>query len=291
MSWFRKFLSTESLLWLVKSSVLLDLKFWQRNNFSNQKKISFLVKKYYLLFLHLSGFRKYQLGESYTNFEGQKLYYDSPLGLTDYQSILTRHKLLLSMCRLDNPTCFVDVGANVGFFSLLLAKTFPNAKIMSFEPVAKTFQCLSRNLTPFGNVCTKKLAISNFEGTAFMEFDEADSAVSHLTSNTTGQEVKVTTLDKIMAEHDITKVDLLKVDVETFEKHVLEGASTTLANTKYLMVEITMKNNTNYTFAELVSMLYSPKYNFQLLSFRNFNDSGEGAIPLGDFLFENVNFR
>lgn len=292
LPWFNtSVIGKASLPWLIKTSVLLDYRFWMRNQWSTATKREFLTKKYYLLFLHSVKLRRFKLARSAMKFRGKSIYYESPLGFADYQSVLTRHEFLISQCQLKDESTFVDVGANVGYFTLLLAEKFPRAHVFAFEPVQDVFNCLSNNTKGFSNIDISHMAISNFEGKAFMHVDEHDSQISQLTHEQTDEGVSVNTLDKVLAEKGISQVDLLKIDVENSEKYVLQQAVTTLTNTRYLLIEITMIDNNNYTFSELVSLLHSDTYSFQLVALRNFNDVAEGVIPVGDFLFENVMYH
>ena len=276
---------------LIKTSILLDYKFWVRNRWPAKTKLEFLAKKYYLILLHAVKLRRFKLARSAMKLRGERIYYESPLGFAGYQSVLTRHEFLLSLCQLKDASAFVDVGANVGYFTLLLAEKFPHARIIAFEPVQKVFKCLCENTKDYCKVEALHMAISNFEGTAFMQVDEYDSQTSALTTAHTDEGVTVNTLDNVLREKNMSRIDLLKIDVENSEKYVLEQATQTLANTKYLLIEISMAGNDKYTFSELVSLLHSDSYSFQLLALRNFHDVAEGAIPVGDFLFDNVMYH
>lgn len=289
LSWLNtSVIGNATLPWLVKNSVTLDYLFWTRNHWPTSAKWEFLLKKYWLIALHAAKFKRFRLGRSAMWLRGRQVYYESPLGFADYQSILTRHELMISQCHLEQARIFVDLGANVGYFTMLLAERFPQAHIIAFEPVQRTFQCLRKNANGYANVDVENMAISNFEGEAFMRVDEFDSQTSQLTRNPTRDVVRVGTLDEVLSQRHIERVDLLKIDVENAEKSVLQAAARTLANTRYLLIEINMVDNSEYTFAELVSLLHSDAYSFQLLALRNFRNVAEGWIPVGDFLFENV---
>ncbi len=70
----------------------------------------------------------------------------------------------------------LDIGANVGYFSLYITKRFPNAKICSFEPFPDTFNRLTENINQnvASNIKPYKYAISDFNGTSdFYSFDWA----------------------------------------------------------------------------------------------------------------------
>ena len=94
-------------------------------------------------------------------------------------------------------------------------------------------------------------------------------------------------LDVFVRENNIDCIDILKIDTETFEAHVLRGGSDSLSKTKYLFIEITMENNDNYTISSLLKLLSTENYDFQLVGFRNYNDTSEGLMPIMDGLFFN----
>ena len=100
-------------------------------------------------------------------------------------------------------------------------------------------------------------------------------------------QVQKTTLDDFCKTHNIPNIDILKIDTEGHEREVLIGAKRSLSKTRYLLIEI---NTSDYSFSEINSLLYSDKYNFQLIYFRNFSGKGFGTLEVGDFLYHNENF-
>ena len=289
--------SQPPLSWLIKNSLVLDFKFWRASKWSIGKKIVFFLKKYFLLFLLQTGIKTFSLGKSFVTLFQRKIFFDSRFGLAGYQSVLARHQNMINIVDIKRVQTMVDIGANVGFFSIFIRDRFPKAIIYAIEPAAKTFQALKNNFQDDNKTQLTNRAITNFCGYTKIVFDEKNSAVSHLIKNGAKyqngiENVKTQTLDRFAKNNNIDTIDILKIDVETFEKHVLEKAKTILAKTHYLFLEITMENNKNYTFSELINLLYNKgRYNFQLKAFRNFLDKGEGQLPWGDFLFENIYFK
>lgn len=276
-------------LWFVRQSLILDIKFFKVSDWNIIKKINFLIIKYYLILRHF--FKKFKLGEDFCRFDNKKIYYDTRFGLSGYQRILCTHQKLIKLAVIDNARTVIDIGANVGYFSILCRDLFPKSKIFSFEPTPKTFQCLRNNFEDDINTKVFNLAISDFNGKAKMNFDEQYSAVSQI-SDEGSIDVNVRKLDDVIKENNIDCIDILKIDTETFEAHVLRGGFESLNKTKYLFIEISMeKDNKNYTISSLLKFLSTENYNFQLVSFRNYNDIGEGFMPIMDALLVNKNLN
>lgn len=275
----------------MRSSLWLDVHFLKVSGWPLTKKLTFLAVKYKEIFLLISKIKTFELGKSYVKLFGKEVYYDSPYGIAGYQSMLTRHQRMLREAGPMELEILVDVGANVGFYSMMVKEIEPGVRVFALEPIPQTFAALSKNLDegqPFN------FAVSDTSVTVRMIFEEKNSALSSVVpvdavhvSNTI--EVPAITLDEFCAANNITKIDLLKIDTESFEAHVLRGAAGILNSTRYLSIEISIESNSNYTFSEINSLLFSKNYNFQLINFRNYADKGYGPLPVGDFLYKNVN--
>jgi FkbM family methyltransferase len=125
--------------------------------------------------------------------------------------------------------CF-DVGANVGYFSLLFASLCPQGTVHSFEPVPLNYHTLSTNklLNGFTNMSASPCAVGEVEGQVGFVIS-SDSAYSSLVD--TGRKpvlerivVAMTTLDGYCEKQNVARVDVLKVDVEGAEERVIAGA-------------------------------------------------------------------
>jgi FkbM family methyltransferase len=135
-------------------------------------------------------------------------------------------RILLDL--LEDARVFVDVGANIGWYSLHAAASFPDLRVLSLEPVAGNFAELSRNAELNGLSFEKlQLAVGEKPGTAEIQVPEGIAGASslHLSRPYLGQHterVEVTTLDDL-AEQRQLQIDVLKVDVEGAELSVLRG--------------------------------------------------------------------
>ena len=135
-----------------------------------------------------------------------------------------------------------DVGAHVGFFSLLAAIANPNARVFAFEPLARIFARLEQNiaLNKLTNLRPLCVAVGERAGVQDFYFPESDAPVaSSLRSDmllaslppevVQHVPVPVVTLDQIVAEYNIARVGLVKLDTERTEHEVLAGARLMLA--------------------------------------------------------------
>ena len=130
----------------------------------------------------------------------------------------------------------LDIGANTGFYSLLTCAANPVAEVFSFEPVPKVFSRLEINIAAngFQNRChANEIAVSNSVGQVeFCELEGDVPTASSLEVNgyrgNKGKVIKVsvTTIDAFDLPAEF--VDLVKIDVETFEEAVLEGMTSLL---------------------------------------------------------------
>lgn len=270
--------------WFLRQSLVLDWKLLQFPAWTIPRKLAFIARKYQLIALHMV--RPFEFGQSSTRLGDETIFYDSRFGLAGYQSMLTRPGAMLKTAFLGSIETVIDCGANVGFFTKMITHLAPDARVYAIEPIPVIFDALRRNTASRPNVRVFQIAISDRRGHARMSFDSAFSAISHL-SQSGNVEVTTTTLDDFTAEHQIGTVDLLKIDTETFEAHVLRGAAATLARTRYLLIEVTIEGNRNYSISSLMALLNSSEFDFQLVAFRNHADRGEGGIPIMDCLLVN----
>ncbi len=132
-------------------------------------------------------------------------------------------------------TC-VDVGAHIGMWTRWLARDFKWT--IAFEPIQRHFDCLQKNLiSDYGNVELHRVALGNFHGSVRMKIDRKSSGRSHAAPDGEGWRYcgptcPVDTLD----QYEIPMVDLIKIDVEGWEKRVLEGAKETIMTWKPLVI-------------------------------------------------------
>jgi len=124
----------------------------------------------------------------------------------------------------------VDVGAHVGYFTLLAAnKVGPTGKIYAFEPDQNNHALLLKNIEMNGydNVVATQMAVSNRKGTSVLYLTALDSGrhsmYHHGLPERGSIAIETTTLDSFFSSEGSDRADLIKVDVEGAEVSVLDG--------------------------------------------------------------------
>lgn len=129
----------------------------------------------------------------------------------------------------DGQTVF-DIGANVGWYSINIAKRFPRMRIFAFEPLPGTFAYLQRNiaLNQVSSIRTNNFGLSDHNGELAFHFHPEGSgsaSAADILGTGTAQIIRSSAkkLDDFVAEAGVTGIDFIKCDVEGAELHVLAG--------------------------------------------------------------------
>lgn len=132
---------------------------------------------------------------------------------------------------------FIDVGANIGSISIPLAINRPDIKIMAIEASPWIYEFLKTNvdLNLLQNIVFLNKAAFKISGVDMPFYAPKDKfGKGSLASVFTGDSeiVKTVSLDDLVEEYKIDKVDFIKVDVEGFEIDVFEGSTELLKKYK-----------------------------------------------------------
>ena len=166
-----------------------------------------------------------------------------PLGLSTVEVAIIRRGMFepetvrAFAALLDAGMTVLDVGANVGLFTLVAARRVgPTGSVHAFEPTPELAEHIHRNLELNGleNVAVNPIAVSDTSGHATLHLVEAgDPGENSIVNPSPGAltlEVATVTLDNYIAEHNIGRVDVIKIDIEGAEMPALLGARELLSH-------------------------------------------------------------
>lgn len=179
-------------------------------------------------------------------------YYESEL--LDYFLFKWENGILSK--KLEN-SAFCDIGSNIGNHSLFFLKKGKAKKGYIFEPINSTFNTMKKNIEInklINNTELFNLGISNKECMASInQYDETNTGGTSLKNDKSG-DLKLISLDSLNLKDNII---LFKIDVEGFEKDVIDGALKTIKKYKpYIMIEI-QEQNFDYINDKLSKIGYS----------------------------------
>jgi FkbM family methyltransferase len=126
----------------------------------------------------------------------------------------------------ENEACvFVDVGANIGLFTVTAALLNPRVQVFAFEPNVTSYQLLEENLQLNGlrNVSAQQAAVGQKRGRASLDISSPQAGCHSIYSSGTRRiEVDVICLDDLFSTKHVLP-SIIKVDVEGYEPQVFHG--------------------------------------------------------------------
>lgn len=176
----------------------------------------------------------------------------------------------------------IDAGANVGEITLLAAKRVGLAgRVIAFEPVPEIAACLCTNIeaNEFSQVTVVKAALSEDEGehelyrrVSPIKDRSVNDGTGSLFQGNRGRRgtgsVRVGTLDTFVKDINLSKVDLIKMDIEGAELPALRGASELLARDRPMLIVEVQEESANaagYGIADLFEFLSQYGYAFETI--------------------------
>lgn len=122
----------------------------------------------------------------------------------------------------------LDIGANIGVISVILAHVYPHAIIHAFEPVKSNFEILKMNTEKYPNIRRHQIALGWRDSicTIFESLDDTNFggfSFHKEGSKDRGEIVKVREVNAVFRELGLTAVDLIKTDCEGAEFDILSA--------------------------------------------------------------------
>ena len=197
---------------------------------------------------------------------------------------LPREEEIVNSVKLNANETFVDVGANVGAYTLKIASDYKSKgiKVIAIEAHPANYKALCKNIdiNKFTNIHAINKAVSDHKGIVTMyerkflkriqpEWYTIHETISgHQLDKRYSIEVESDTLDAIL---DNYKVDFIKIDIEGAEVEALKGATNTLDRLRKIIVEIHENN-----FDKVKHILED--HNFEIEIITNKIEKSEGFV-------------
>lgn len=166
---------------------------------------------------------------------------------------------------------FIDIGANLGEYSLFAAKRLSQGKVLSFEPLSTIRMALEHNikLNNFKNIEVYPFGLSSQEETlAIYEIEDVhEGLATFFPGDNPGKStmlVKLKKLDDVVSGLQLNRIDLIKIDIEGAELKALQGCLSVISLFRPVFLieinELTYKKAGYTTFDVLI---FFQKINYQ----------------------------
>lgn len=246
----------------------------------NKTKRNFLLRKF-----NHGGFKKFNVSE-YNFF----LFLNPKNGMMDETAFLekTYEKEVTSILlkNLKTDSVFIDVGANIGYYTNLAGSICKNGKVLAFEPIKRIYE---QNLKSIKRNKYKNVELLNFalgektEKSKINIFNKNVGASSIISGKNqtvdSVEKIKITYLDKLFKK--IKRIDLIKIDAEGFEYFVFLGMKKLLKKFKpkivfefspyaYEMINKDLSKKILIFLKKLGYSLYDLDYGINIINFEDY---------------------
>ncbi|MBA2661998.1 MAG: FkbM family methyltransferase [Bradymonadaceae bacterium] len=200
---------------------------------------------------------------------------------------------------LESDHSFIDVGANHGEFTVFAAKRLPRGRVVAFEPTSRLFERLTANVAhnAFENVVLKQQGLSAEAGIATIYSSTHKYADGTFNSGLPSlfpeanranvvETIELTTLDQAVEEVGLSRLDIIKMDIEGAEMAALQGAAKTLSAFRpTIILEVNQSTcmSAGYTMQALLGSIEPYGYKFFRI------DSSAASFALSPLSKANLN--
>lgn len=199
----------------------------------------------------------------YTSLVSRLLFWDGITGF-EYGSVRVMMELL------KKSRGFVDIGANIGYYSLLACRLNPEIRVLAFEPFPDSADAMMRNINRngFDRITLVREALSDRSGSTdffykvhpdfpkeTFQLAGDNSLINFKQDERKTIPVKISTLDDYLQRHPGQQVDLMKIDTETTEHLILKGAKETIRRHRPIILCEVLRNFHEETLEQIFSKL------------------------------------
>ena len=179
---------------------------------------------------------------------------------------------------------YLDIGSNIGEFSMGISSKFPGARFIRFEPSESECLASKRNLQDCKDTLFQVLLWKEESELDFYPGNETgDSSIFPTGNMKKLVRIQTKTLDSVMGQIPINVIELLKLEAEGAEPEILLGGRETLEKTRYVVADLGPERGINLEETFDASNLILKQYGFELI----------GRYELGRkcHLFRNKRFK
>jgi len=197
----------------------------------------------------------------------------------------------------------IDIGANIGEFTLIFVELFPEAEIYAFEPLPDCYNRLETNTRYIPTIKTyniglgSKKSIQNIHksswhpASSFREMSNMHKRNYPHSADHEEIEVTIDTLDSILQPDSLNKNILIKMDVQGFEDEVIKGGVSIFKQAKVIIVEVSFIElyKEEPLFHGIYLLLASMGFEYKG-SLKQSTDSNDESFLQADCIFINNSF-
>lgn len=146
------------------------------------------------------------------------------------------------------PRTIIDGGAYTGLSAIYFTMRYPGVRVIAVEASERNFELLVRNTSAFPNIEPVHAALWPKPGSLLLtdpgtglwglQVRASGEPGSAATGGQPAGSVRAVTIDDIIRDHELDKVDLLKVDIEGAEKELFSAPDTWLAHVDAICIEL-----------------------------------------------------
>lgn len=136
----------------------------------------------------------------------------------------------------------IDVGACIGYYSLMLSKKVGNnGKVYAFEPEKENYALLNKNiaLNHLESICfAYNVGVGDYDGNTSLRVHKSPGQHSIDIKTQERGNLKMVFLDYILTKDEYSNVGFIKIDVEGYEHKVLKGMSAIVKNSPNIVIQL-----------------------------------------------------
>jgi FkbM family methyltransferase len=268
----------KTLLSRVLPSLSRDWRFLRVKELNLRSKLSLIAAKYLFRVPGLVGLA----GRREVSLDGRRFRFASAMDLSHLEHVILDVRDIVEACdlRRNASVTVVDIGAHDGETAVAFDLFLPDVVIYSFEPNPECYRRAVAN-TAGRRVRLFNVGLSDHTGVETFVADTGWDAKSTFEldgrSAAAGQRLPVARGDELI---DLSRINLLKIDVEGYEGHVLRGLDGILHRVDHLAIEWSLGRAKDNSFGDLAEIL--SRHNFDLIrtSAPSYDERGRTQITV-----------